>query len=667
MTSGLAVAPYGSWWSPISAELVAAGAVGLSSPSVDGEDRYWLESRPLDHGRRVLVRQSREAAAADVTPAGFSIRTRVHEYGGGDHVVSAGAVVFANAADQRLWRQDPGCEPVALTTEPAGRGPDVRSVRFADGRLTPDRAWLVSVRETHHGATAAQVDNELVAVRVDGAGEAGRAEERVLATGRDFYSFPRLSADGSRLAWTCWDHPAMPWDGTELWVADVSAHGGGPSLTGARQVAGGARESVFQPEWGPDGTLHLVSDRDGWWNLYRWDGAGLEALTGLEAELGRPQWVFGLSTYAFLADGRIVACWASGGTDHLGLLESTGRRGKPVELDVAYTAMSGLRATGDGVVLVGAGPRTPAEVAEIAIGPDGRAGAPLVLARSRALEMHPGDVAEAEPVEVPGWDGGTVHAFFYRPANARLAGPPHERPPLIVTCHGGPTGAASPSLDLGVQYWTSRGIAVMDVDYGGSTGYGRAYRERLRGRWGLVDADDCVAAALWLVERGEVDRERLAIRGRSAGGYTTLCALTFRDLFRAGASYYGVADAASLAAETHKFESHYTDGLIGPWPEAAEEYRRRSPLAHADLVSCPVAFFQGLDDPIVPPSQAEAMVEALRSRGIPHAYLGFEGEQHGFRQAATVQRCLEAEQSFYAAVLGFDLADDIEPVAIEDG
>ncbi|MGH9073896.1 MAG: alpha/beta hydrolase family protein, partial [Acidimicrobiales bacterium] len=483
-----------------------------------------------------------------------------------------------------------------------------------------------------------------------------------------------------------------------LWVAELVSGGasgagagggaGAPGLRDPRLVAGGPEESVFQPEWAPDRLLYYVTDagRPGArrWRLARQDldrGSREEGVDGTSpfASVGRPQWVFGLSTYALLPDGRPVVCWSEEGMDHLGVVSGASRAGGAGgaggELDVPYTAVSHVVATGRGVLFLGAGPRTAREVVELAVGPgSGGAGGgawprtvgePVVLARSRPVQLEPADLSEPEPVEFPTSDGRTAHALYYPPTSSRLRGPEHERPPLIVMSHGGPTSATSSALDLTVQYWTSRGIAVVDVDYGGSTGYGRAYRERLQGMWGIVDVDDCVNAALHLVERGDVDRERLAIRGGSAGGYTTLCALTFRDLFTAGASYYGVADAAALAADTHKFESHYTDGLIGPWPEAADLYRERSPLFHTDLLSCPLIVFQGLDDPVVPPNQAEALVAALAERGIPHAYLAFDGEQHGFRRAETVRRCLEAELSFYAAVLHFDLADPIEPVVIE--
>jgi dipeptidyl aminopeptidase/acylaminoacyl peptidase len=664
-TDSRAVAPYGSWPSPISASLVATGARRWDELHVDGASLYWLESRPQEGGRVALMRlegeeRGDERQPEEVTPAPWSVRTRVHEYGGGAYLVEDGVVFFSNFSDQRLWRLDPGATtPVALTAPADERQPETLSVRFADACLVPGGHWLVCVRESHHGPAATQVVNEVVALPT----EEGSDEESVLATGRDFYSFPRVSPDGRRLAWTSWDHPRMPWDGSELWVADLD----GPVASNARVVAGGPEESVFQPQWAPDGSLTYVSDRDrGWWNLYldTLDGARPRALTSIEGELGLPQWVFGLSTYAHLPDGRIACSWLQGGMGHLGLLDPSASGAPLTELSIPHSSVSHVRATPRGVAYLGAGPRIPREVVELPLS-GGEPGPARTLARSRHLDLDLSGLAQPDPIEYPTTGGRSAHALYYRPASASHRGPEDQRPPLVVMSHGGPTAATSSAFDLAVQYWTSRGIAVVDVNYGGSTGYGREYRQRLQGTWGIVDVDDCVNAALYLADRGQVDGGRLAIRGGSAGGYTTLCALTFRDVFAAGASYYGVADAAALAADTHKFESRYLDGLIGPWPEAERTYWERSPVHHADQLSCPLIILQGLEDPVVPPNQAEAMVAALRERGMPHAYLAFEGEQHGFRRAETVQRCLEAELSFYGAILGFDVVDPIDPVPIE--
>jgi dipeptidyl aminopeptidase/acylaminoacyl peptidase len=446
----------------------------------------------------------------------------------------------------------------------------------------------------------------------------------------------------------------MPWDATTLWVAPFS----GGTLTGApRVVAGGEGESVTQPRWSPDGVLHFVSDRSGWWNLYR-EGDGA-SLCPMEAEFSGPDWVFGQSTYVFLADGSLVAVWSEGGVDRLGLVAG----GRVSEIETPWTAIDTLGVVEGGVVAVAASPTHPAAVVRI----DVPAGTSSVLRRSRPDTVEPAYVSVPEAIEFPTEGGRTAHAFFYPPANPQFAAPEGERPPLVVKSHGGPTSAARAIFDMTVQYWTSRGIAVVDVNYGGSTGYGREYRRRLNGAWGIVDVDDCVNAARWLAAEGRVDGDRMVVRGGSAGGYTTLAALTFRDVFAGGASLYGVADLEILAADTHKFESRYLDGLVGPYPDAKTIYDERSPIHHTDRLSRPMILFQGLEDKVVPPEQAEMMADALRRKGIPFAYLAFEGEQHGFRRAETIVRVAEAELWFYGRILGFGVADEIEPVRIEHG
>jgi dipeptidyl aminopeptidase/acylaminoacyl peptidase len=650
------VAPYGSWESPISAEMLATSGLALWSAAVRWDEGavLWVEGRPTEEGRNVLVRREPGGEAVDLTPPGFDVRTRVHEYGGGAFGVAGGVTLFSNFTDQRLYRVDgPGLEPRPVTPEP----PSPASLRYADGVFTPDGRWFVCVRERHEGPAATDVVNEIVALPVDGSGQAA-----VLASGRDFYSFPRLSPDARRLVWTEWDHPNMPWDGTQLLVADLEPGGSGtgdgpPRIGPPEQVAGGPGESVFQPVWSPDGVLHLVSDRTGWWNLYRERNGEVEPLHPMDAEFGHPQWVFGLSTYAFLPDGRIACIWSRDAIDRLAVLDPAG--GELVEVRQPYTTLSYLAADGEGrLAVVGSSATEPPTVAVL----DPEDGSVEVLRRSDEVEVDPAYLSVPEPIEFPTEAGRTAHALFYRPSNPDHAAPDEERPPLLVLSHGGPTSHVSATLDLATQFFTSRGFAVVDVNYGGSTGYGREYRDRLRGSWGLVDLQDCVNAARHLAERGEVDGDRLAIRGGSAGGYTTLCALVFTDAFAAGASYYGVADCAALARDTHKFESRYLDGLIGPWPEAEDVYRERSPIHHVDRLSTPVILFQGLEDAVVPPAQAELMVEALARKGILHAYLAFEGEQHGFRRAETIRRCAEAELSFYGQVLGFEPAGEIEPV-----
>jgi dipeptidyl aminopeptidase/acylaminoacyl peptidase len=457
----------------------------------------------------------------------------------------------------------------------------------------------------------------------------------------------------------------MPWDGTELWVAEIGADG---ALASPRRVAGGAEESIFQPAWSPDGQLHFVSDRSGFWNLYRWledprSPDTLQALCPRSAEFGAPQWGFGMATYGFAADGRIICAFTEGGRWRIAALEP--RAGRLTPYDMPYTTISmyaGVRVHDRRAVFVAGSPSEPESVVEL----DLERGSLHVLRQSTTFRIEPEYLSIPEPIEFPTTGGRTAHAFYYPPGNRDFQGPTGERPPLIVLCHGGPTSAAGSTLDLRIQFWTSRGFAVANVNYGGSTGYGRAYRERLRGTWGVVDVDDCAHAARALVARAAADPLRLAIAGGSAGGYTTLCALAFRDVFRAGASYYGVSDLEALARDTHKFESRYLDRLIGPYPAARELYRERSPIHAADRIRCPVIFFQGLEDPVVLPNQAEIMVEALKSRGVPVAYLGFAGEQHGFRRAETIVQALEAELYFYGRVFGFVPADPLPPIPIDN-
>jgi dipeptidyl aminopeptidase/acylaminoacyl peptidase len=639
-------APYGSWASPISAELIAAGGVSLDEVRVAGGAVHWIEGRPLEGGRQVVCRAVPGKPPEDLMPEGLNARTRAHEYGGGAYALDGETMFFSNFADQRLYRLDPGDErPRPITPQPPAKA----AHRYADACPTPDGRRLACVRERHEGG---QVHNELVAVPADGAGP-----PRLLAGGRDFYASPRVSPDGRRLAWLEWDHPNMPWDGTELRLATL---GGDGLADDPVTVAGGPEESVFQPDWSPDADLHLVSDRTGWWNLYRvGPGGDLEALCPAEEEFGHPQWVFGMATYAFLPGGRIACIHGRGPMQRLGIL---GPDGALTDLELPFTSFypPHLRTAGDRLACVAGSPTGAPAV--VLIDPAG--GGVEVVRSSEDRELDPGYLTTPEPIEFPTAGGRTAHALYYPPANRDFRGPEGERPPLVVASHGGPTSGVVSQLRIGFQYFTSRGIAVVDVDYGGSTGYGRAYRKRLEGQWGIVDVDDCVAAARHLAERGDVDPHRLAIRGGSAGGYTTLCALTFRDDFTAGASYYGVADVSALARDTHKFESRYLDRLIGPWPEAEALYRERSPIHFTDRLSCPVILLQGLEDEIVPPAQAEMMAAALDAKAIPHAYLPFPGEQHGLRQAAHIRRALEAEVYFYSRVFAFDLADPVEPVPI---
>jgi dipeptidyl aminopeptidase/acylaminoacyl peptidase len=556
-------------------------------------------------------------------------------------------VFFTQFEDQRLYRQDPGAAPIPI-------GPDVGGalLRYADMTVDQARDRLIYVQEDHLASDREAV-NTLAAIGTRG------GPVMTLARGHDFYSSPRLSPDGARLAWLSWDHPNLPWDGTELWVAEMAADG---SLSRPQLVAGGPEESIFQPEWSPAGVLHFTSDRSGWWNLYRWrpgDGP-IEALCTLEAEFGRPQWIFGMATYDFVDEDRLVCIVDEQAIDRLVIVDTTQHTMEP--LPVPRTELSHLRVGGGRAYVIGGEPTEEPSIAVIDIA-DGHL---ETLRRSTETEFDPGYLSEPQAIEFPGSGGVTSHAFYYRPKNRDFEGPSGQLPPLLVKSHGGPTSSASTTLDPEIQFWTSRGFAVVDVNYGGSSSFGRAYRKRLEGQWGVVDVDDCVAAAQHLVAAGEVDPARLAIDGGSAGGYTTLCALTFTDVFAAGASFFGIGDLETFVRDTHKFESRYLDRLVGPYPASAALYRERSPVHHVERLSCPVILFQGLEDRIVPPNQAETMVAALRAKGEPVAYLPFEGEQHGFRKAENIKRSLDAELYFYSRIFGFEPADQLEPVDIEN-
>jgi dipeptidyl aminopeptidase/acylaminoacyl peptidase len=638
------VAPYGSWKSPITTDLIVSDTVVFGDVVLDREDVYWSELRPTEGGRNVVVRRTPDGRTADVTPPEFNARTRVHEYGGGAFTVADGTVYFSNFADQRLYRQDPGKEPRPLT--PA------EDLRYADAVIDPRRRRMFCVREDHTDPKREAV-NTLVCLDLREGGPG-----RVVASGNDFYSTPRLSPDASRLSWLTWNHPNMPWDGTEVWVGDLEEDG---TVGHSERVAGGKSESIFQPEWSPDGVLHFVSDRTGWWNLYRWRDGRVEPLLEMEAEFGRPQWVFGMATFGFESPRSLICAYREVDAWRLGRLDTEDPTLESI--GIPYTEIQSVLRVAPGMAAFAAGsPTEPWSMVRL----DLDSGEVEVLRRSSQVEVDPGYLSVPKAIEFPTEGGLTAHAHHYAPRNRDYEAPPDERPPLIVMSHGGPTSASPSTLNLPVQYWTSRGFGVLDVNYGGSTGYGRPYRERLNGQWGVVDVEDCVNGARFLVDQGEADAGRLAIRGGSAGGYTTLCALTFRDIFKAGASYFGVSDVEALALDTHKFESRYMDSMVGPYPEARDLYEERSPIHFTDRLSCPVILLQGLEDEVVPPSQAETMVEALRAGGIPVAYVPFEGEQHGFRKAENIKRALDAELYFYSKIFGFELAEPVEPVAIEN-
>ncbi len=641
---------YGSWPTPVTSELVVRAGRVPDSAAFDGDGVWWSESRPDEGGRIALLRRRPDGTITEVLAPPWNARTGVHEYGGGAWWVRDGTLWFADWASQRLHRVGPdaGDEPVAVTPEPE----HPRGLRYADGDVSPDGTTMLCVREAH--TSGREAVNTIVRLPVDGGGE-----PEVVVEGVDFVACPRWRPGGGGFCWLEWDHSDMPWDSTRLVVDDGTGH---------TVVAGGVgqqREAICQAAWAPDGSLWFSGDRTGFWSLYRWTpDNGVEPMVELGADIGFPHWVFGGSCFAFLADGSVAFVVVENGLDRLGLRHTDGRIER---LDVPYTSISGLRARGSTLLFVGASPTREAHVATLEIDA-AKAGEPVAIVPPRDLGGGDEWWSTPEPIDFP-TDGTVAHALLYRPRNPGHDGPPGAHPPLLVMIHGGPTSAARATLRLALQYWTTRGFAVVDVNYRGSTGYGRAYRELLRGQWGIADVADCAAVARHLVDRGEVDSDRLCIRGGSAGGFTTLAALAFQDVFSAGASHFGVADLGALARETHKFESRYLDGLVGPWPEARDVYEARSPIFHVDRIDRPLVVFQGLDDEVVPPNQAAMIVDALRSRGVPVAYVTFEGEGHGFRQAASIRAALDGELSFYAQVLGFDLppAEGITPIPIERG
>jgi len=636
-------APFGEWRSPITSDLIVADSIRLGAPTIDGEDIYWLEGRPIEGGRNVLVRRTPDGATSDVTPAGYNIRTLVHEYGGGAYLVVDGVVYFSNFADQRIYRQVIGEEPQPVTPN--------SGLRYADAVLDRARNRLICVCE-EQVAVENEAINSIIAVALDGTGNI-----TTLAKGNDFYSSPRLSPADRGLAYLTWNHPNLPWDGTELWVGDFQPDG---TLAHEQLVSGGKNESIFQPEWSPEGIITFVSDTSNWWNLYRYRDGQFEYLASMAAEFGVPQWVFGMTTYAYRTANSIICTYTQDGIWHLASLDLN-VPGSLKEIPTPYQSIGSIRVAGDRVVLGGGSPTASSELALL----DLNTGTLTTLRRANNVTIDASYLSVAQPIAFPTENGLTAHAFFYPPRNPDFVAPEGEKPPLLVMSHGGPTSATSSTLDMEIQYWTTRGIGVLDVNYGGSTGYGREYRQRLNGQWGVVDVDDCINGAKYLVARGQADGERLLITGGSAGGYTTLAALTFRKVFRAGASHYGISDQVALL-DSHKFESRYNDSLIGPYPERKDLYIERSPIHFADQIAVPVIFFQGLEDKVVLPEQSEKMVDALRAKHLPVAYLAFAGEQHGFRKAENIKRALDGEFYFYSRILGFTPADAIEPVEIEN-
>lgn len=636
-------APYGSWESPITTDLIVSETVKLGQIALDGDDIYWVEMRPSEAGRNVIVRRTPDGQIMDVTPKDFNARTRAHEYGGGAFAVQDGQIYFCNDQDQRIYSQTVHSSPRALSPKTA--------FRYADGIIDNRRQRMICILEDHT-KPGREEENSLISLSLH-----DDNDYKVLAAGNDFYSSPTLSPDGKRLAWLTWNHPNMPWDGTELWLAELENDG---TVGNSQKLAGGPKESIFQPQWSPDGVLYFVSDNTGWWNLYRFRSGHVEIVLEKAAEFGLPQWVFGMSTYGFESEERLICTFLEKDMSRLGNLNT--KTGELQIIELPFTEIDGIRASPGQTVFMAGSPISANAIVRL----DLNTNKFEILRRSADVALDFTYFSRPKTIDFPTANGLTAHAFFYPPQNRDYTRPEGELPPLIVKSHGGPTASTSTALELKIQFWSSRGFAILDVNYGGSTGFGREYRQRLNDKWGIIDVEDCINGAKYLVEKGLVDSKRVAISGGSAGGYTTLSALTFHDFFKAGASYYGICDLEALAKDTHKFESKYLDRLVGPYPEKRDTYLERSPIHFTEKLSCPVIIFQGLEDKIVPPNQSEMMVEALRKKGLPVAYVAFEGEQHGFRRAETIKRALEAELYFYSNIFNFKLAEEIEPVHIDN-
>jgi len=637
------IAPFGSWASPVKAKSIAAEHIGLGQIEIDENQVYWVENRPSEEGRNVIVTQNSKGGNFDVIPPSYNARTRVHEYGGGSFAVKDKIICFSNFEDQNLYIKIPGKDIKPLTEN--------NNSRYADLSIDMKFKRVICVREENKNF-GKEPDNTIVGIPLEFSDKI-----RTLIWGNDFYSSPRLSPDGRKIAYLTWNHPQMPWDGTELWVAALNLDG---SIGKKEKIAGSRKESIFQPEWSPDNVLYFISDRNNWWNIYRFNKNKVESFVTMKSDFGLPQWVFGLSTFDFYSGDKIVCSYTKEGKWYLGFLDLETK-----DLDLIktkYDTISYVKVMGENLIMKAASPLKPPALVRLNM----NTRKSKVLRRSTDISIPLEYISVPESVVFPSKGGEKTYGFYYSPKNRKFKGPRGEKPPLIVIVHGGPTSSTSTALDLKKQFWTSRGFAVFDVNYGGSSGYGRNYRDRLKGKWGIKDVDDCINGVKFLVKKGKADGERLIIRGGSAGGYTVLCALTFRDFFRAGASYYGVSDLVKLTKETHKFESHYLNSLIGKYPEKIKLYEERSPINSAGKLCVPVIFFQGAEDKVVPPEQSESFVSVLEKKGVPVSYILFEKEQHGFRKAQNIKRSLEAELYFYARVFGFELKEAIKPVPIKN-
>jgi len=632
--------PYGSWRSPVSSRSLVEKSLRLGNIQIEGNSIIWTEGRPEERGRTALMNWTEAGGMSELSSPEMNIRSKVHEYGGKSFTSTSDAHYYIEFSDQQVHILNNDGSSEQLT--------DAKNFRYIDLVVDEKRNRLIAVGEDH--SDPANIENLLVSIPLT---DSQRHE--ILAKGHDFYASPAISQDGSQLAFITWDHPNMPWDGNELWLCDLNDQG---TLENLRKIAGGQTESIFQPQWGSNGTLYFVSDRSGWWNLYKLEGEEIQNILEMDAEFGLPQWVFGMSTYAVLGDSGLLAAYRDINGSHLIRLGSDGKISRTY--DLGYTNIEQVRALNGVAAFIGSGPDTPAEIVAM----DLDTGDVQSIQASASITFDKAYISEPRAIEFGSRPGESAFAWYYPPTNPEFEAPAEEKPPLIVLSHGGPTAYSPGVFAMAKQYWTSRGFAVVDVNYSGSTGFGRQYRERLRGTWGIRDVEDCTAAARHLANEGVVDANRLIIKGGSAGGYTTLASLAFTNVFQAGASYYGVADLELLAKDSHKFESRYLDSMVGKYPEEKETYFNRSPVNFADRIDCPVIFLQGLEDPVVPPNQAEIMVTALKDSGIPVSYLPFEGESHGFRQASTIIRSAEAELYFYSRIFDLELPDSLDPIEI---
>ncbi len=632
--------PYGSWKSPISGKSLVQNSLRLGQIQIDSESVFWTEGRPAEKGRTALMTWT-DSKTSEITSASSDARNRTHEYGGGAFLCAAGRRFYINNSDQQLYEVIENGDSRQISHESA--------FRFADMILDSTRGLLYAVGEDH--SEPEKIENTIVSISL----ENGKMKD--IAAGHDFYSNPQLSPDGNQLLFLTWDHPNMPWDGTQLMLADLNVDG---SIASTKKIAGGRDESVFQPLWDPDGRIYFVSDRTGWWNIYQYSDTYIKCVLEKEVEFGLPQWVFGMSKYTVLNSGDIVASYSDMKGSHLIRIDVDS--GSYKEVRSPYSTIDQIRGSKQTIAFIGHTHSQPGEVVVMNL----KTEESHIVQRAAETDIEETNVSIAQHISFETARDELTHAWYYPPKNAEYSAPADTLPPLIVLSHGGPTGNSSGAFGLAIQYWTTRGFAIVDVNYSGSTGYGREYRERLKGNWGIRDIHDCAAAANYLADEGLVDRERLIIKGGSAGGYTTLAALTYLDVFKAGASYYGVGDLTLLAQDTHKFESRYLDSMVGAYPEEKQLYLDRSPINFVDQLNCPVIFMQGLDDPVVPPNQAESMVAALIRNGIPVAYLPFEGESHGFRQSTTVIKAIESEYYFYTRVFGIEPSGSVEPVEISN-